>query len=107
MYDRDGSGQIDQNELVNGLSTLAGFSVVHCITIFQKIDINKSGLIDHNEFKIWVSRQGLHVKRYHHFPSILCEGIMLISHHASIPCRLLCRFPPSGLLRRVDGSRSS
>ena len=57
MYDQDGSGQIDQGELVNGLSALAGFSVEQCIIIFQQIDTSKDGLISRSEFNTWVSHQ--------------------------------------------------
>ena len=52
--DRDGNGHIDVSEfgrLLNGLGL--GYSDAQIAAAFEAIDVNKSGLIDFDEFVGW------------------------------------------------------
>lgn len=56
MYDTDGSGSIDLDELIAGL-TNAGYTESECIEIFHEIDTDNSMFITFPEFEHWFERQ--------------------------------------------------
>lgn len=52
--DRDGNGQIDEAEFGQMLDALGlGYSPAQVRAAFESIDVNRSGLIDYEEFTRW------------------------------------------------------
>ncbi|GAX79159.1 hypothetical protein CEUSTIGMA_g6599.t1 [Chlamydomonas eustigma] len=52
-YDGDGSGSIEEDELVEGLKAIGGFSTSDSMTIFRQIDADGGGNITMEEFTTW------------------------------------------------------
>jgi calmodulin len=49
IYDRDGSGMIDMEELLEALPSI-GYSAEDFQTLFSTYDVDKNGLLDVDEF---------------------------------------------------------
>ena len=53
-FDKDGSGELDLNEVVEAAKELdQDVSIAELDSIFKKIDKNHNGKIDFDEFKTW------------------------------------------------------
>ncbi len=51
-YDVDGSGELDEDELVNVLG-VAGFTEEEAHAIFKEVDVDKGGSVSMDEFETW------------------------------------------------------
>ncbi len=79
VYDSDGSGSIEEDELVEGLKAIGGFSTSDSMTIFRQIDADGQGSISMEEFQSWWM-----VRFVHRVSSTRCAIVLSLLKYLSM-----------------------